>query len=435
MLVTRVLGGAAASDTTAPTVAITLSDYAFKTGDTATVTFTFSEAPVGFTVADVTAPNGSLSSFTVTADPLVYTATFTPTAGVTDATNVITVGTGWNDAAGNPPAGVTTSDNYTVDTAAPTVAITSSASDPTATSPIPVTVTFSEAVTGFVVGDLTVGNGSAGDFATSDNIIFTANITPTAGGAVTVDIAAGVCTDAAGNGNTAATQFSIIYAPTFAVVFDGTNTYLMLGSEGTLDDIQDNAFTAEGWFKITASAAGLTRPLIEKVGASAGTVGWGLYYNTAKFGAQVACLTASAWREFSATPHDSTWHHFALTWDDAGDRKVRIYVDGAEPGSYNLQDVTGNGAIKSDAAFQASIGCAYDTNNRMTGRTGWGRISNTVRYTEAFTPDARDAPPANDANTLRLFNMDEGTGTTINDSSTNAQDGTLTSGTWAIDPI
>src|SRR3990172_1089140 len=111
-------------DVTAPTVAITLSDYALKIADTATVTFTFSEAPVGFAEADVTAPNGSLSSFGVTGDPLVYTAIFTPTASVTDATNVITVGTGWTDAAGNPPAGSTNSDNYAVDTVAPTVVIT-----------------------------------------------------------------------------------------------------------------------------------------------------------------------------------------------------------------------------------------------------------------------------------------------------------------------
>src|SRR4030067_557926 len=71
------------SDVIAPTVVITLSDYAFKIGDTAVATFTFSEAPTGFTEADVTAPNGSLSSFGVTGDPLVYTAIFTPTASLT----------------------------------------------------------------------------------------------------------------------------------------------------------------------------------------------------------------------------------------------------------------------------------------------------------------------------------------------------------------
>ena len=45
------------------------------------VTFTFSEAPVDFTAADITAVGGTVSGLTLTADPLVYTATFTATDG------------------------------------------------------------------------------------------------------------------------------------------------------------------------------------------------------------------------------------------------------------------------------------------------------------------------------------------------------------------
>jgi hypothetical protein len=49
-------------DLIAPTASITLSDTALKIGDTATVTITFSEAVTGFTLADLTAPNGVLSN-------------------------------------------------------------------------------------------------------------------------------------------------------------------------------------------------------------------------------------------------------------------------------------------------------------------------------------------------------------------------------------
>jgi hypothetical protein len=94
------------------------------------------------------------------------------------------------------------------DTTAPTVVITSSASNPTATLPIPITITFSEVVTGFTVGDLTVVNATASDFAGS-GAVYTANLYPTPNAAVTVDIGAGVCVDGAGNGNAAATQFAI----------------------------------------------------------------------------------------------------------------------------------------------------------------------------------------------------------------------------------
>ncbi|MEE2527410.1 Ig-like domain-containing protein, partial [Hyphobacterium sp. HN65] len=61
----------------------------------------------------------------------------------------------------------------------------------------------------FVLADLTVGNGTASNLSTSDNTTFSATITPSADGDVTVDVAADVATDAAGNNNTAATQFSV----------------------------------------------------------------------------------------------------------------------------------------------------------------------------------------------------------------------------------
>ena len=48
------------------------------------------------------------------------------------------------------------------------------------------TIQFSEDVTGFVVGDITVGNGTAGNFVAIDGDTYTADITPSADGAVTV---------------------------------------------------------------------------------------------------------------------------------------------------------------------------------------------------------------------------------------------------------
>ena len=50
---------------------------------------------------------------------------------------------------------------FTLDTASPTVSITSSESSPTNAVPIPITVTFSEDVTGSALGDVTVGNGTS----------------------------------------------------------------------------------------------------------------------------------------------------------------------------------------------------------------------------------------------------------------------------------
>ena len=95
-----------------------------------------------------------------------------------------------------------------VDDTAPAVTITGPATEPVI-GPFPITVVFSEPVTGFELKDLVVGNGVASELE-RDGARYAATVTPTAPGPVTVDIAAGAAEDSAGNPSTAAEQFSII---------------------------------------------------------------------------------------------------------------------------------------------------------------------------------------------------------------------------------
>ncbi len=98
-----------------------------------------------------------------------------------------------------------------VDTTRPTPTITG-LSDPTLANPFDVTIAFDEVVTGFTLADVTVVGGSVTNLVDDGNGIFTASIDAPADGTVTVDVAADVATDAAGNNNVAATQFSITVA-------------------------------------------------------------------------------------------------------------------------------------------------------------------------------------------------------------------------------
>ena len=75
-------------------------------------------------------------------------------------------------------------------------------------SPVSLTATFSRPVSGFALEDITVVKGVAGNLAGS-GAVYTFDVTPNAIGEVTVDIDAGVATDAGGNGNTAAPRFSL----------------------------------------------------------------------------------------------------------------------------------------------------------------------------------------------------------------------------------
>ena len=122
-----------------------------------------------------------------------------------------------------------------VDAVAPTVTIALS-SYTAATDTAAMTITFSEVVTGFAVGDITItAGGSLASFATSDNKTFTVSWT-LAAGANTMDIAAGVCVDAAGNENTAASQFGIGAEQTQTLQpneTDGIDTYIQSNAATT----------------------------------------------------------------------------------------------------------------------------------------------------------------------------------------------------------
>ena len=106
-----------AIDTVPPTATIVIADDALAAGETSSVTITFNEAVSGFSNADLTVANGTLSAVSSANGGVTWTTTLTPTAGIADPTNLITLAnTGVMDAAGNAGAGSTDSNNYAIDT-------------------------------------------------------------------------------------------------------------------------------------------------------------------------------------------------------------------------------------------------------------------------------------------------------------------------------
>ncbi|ABM57732.1 Ig-like domain-containing protein [Verminephrobacter eiseniae] len=108
-------------DARAPTVTVTMDKERLTAGETATVTFTFSETVPGFGDTSIVmhGANGALSNLRqTTADGRVWTATFTPTASLSNARSQISVNyEGIRDRYGNGRSGLSAAHNYTVDTA------------------------------------------------------------------------------------------------------------------------------------------------------------------------------------------------------------------------------------------------------------------------------------------------------------------------------
>ncbi|WP_022684134.1 Ig-like domain-containing protein [Sphingobium bisphenolivorans] len=100
-------------DTTAPTVAISAAPATLLLGQTATLTFSFSEAPAGFTASDVSISGGMLSGLAVSpTNPNVYTATLTPTATQPGPIAISLAGGAFTDIAGNASTAATLGVNF-----------------------------------------------------------------------------------------------------------------------------------------------------------------------------------------------------------------------------------------------------------------------------------------------------------------------------------
>jgi len=190
---------------------ITLSDTNLRISETATVTVTFNEQVSGLDIADFNVANGSLSGLSSSNGGQTWTATFTPSANISDATNLITLdNTGVMDQAGNIGSGTTDSNNYAIDTQRPTATIVVSDTALKAGQTTTVTITFNEAVTGLTTADFTLANGSLSGLSSNDGgITWTATLTPSANAndttnLITLDNTG--YTDIAGNAGTGTTD-------------------------------------------------------------------------------------------------------------------------------------------------------------------------------------------------------------------------------------
>jgi Ca2+-binding RTX toxin-like protein len=277
-------------DTGAPTLAITSSASALKIGETATITFTFSEVPTGFAVGDITTTGGTLAGLAVSnTDPKVYTATFTPSTNTNSGTASVTVTSGsYTDVAGNN-GGAGTTPSISFDTLAPTLAITSNTSALKIGQTAIITFTFSEDPgSTFTASDITTTGGTLTSPAVSaDPKVYTATFTPalnTNNGSVSITATSGSYTDAAGNYGIAGTSPSLTFdtlAPTVSsVVNPASASYVRAGGtlSLTLNFSETVKFSNAGTATITAvvdnaTGGGTTNVILTSTGTTTTAAG------------------------------------------------------------------------------------------------------------------------------------------------------------------
>ncbi|GIO56865.1 Ig-like domain-containing protein [Paenibacillus cineris] len=156
-------------DSERPTSTIAIANSKLMAGQTTTVTFTFSEAVTGVDLSDPTVANGTLSNPRSSDGGKTWAATLTPTSDIQDNTNIITLdNTRVRDLAGNAGEGTINSANYEIDTVRPTATIVVADNELKSGETSLVTITFSEAVSGFNLSSLTASNGTLSNLTSID---------------------------------------------------------------------------------------------------------------------------------------------------------------------------------------------------------------------------------------------------------------------------
>ncbi len=217
-----------------------------KSGDIVTLSFTSNESISSPTVSFNSSGDAVTGSATVTnTSGNNWTATYVVSSS--DSSGVVTFSIGsYHDAVGNNGSSVTSgTGTVRVDVIQPQVMITSGESDPTGNSPFSVDITFTEAVTGLSAGDFIVTNGSAGNL-TGSGTTYSVDITPSANGAVTVNMPEGAAADPAGNTNTEAT---------YSITFSSSRPTVMLSTNAS-STTNATSFTVTATF--SASVSGFT---------------------------------------------------------------------------------------------------------------------------------------------------------------------------------
>ncbi|WMR31039.1 Ig-like domain-containing protein [Metapseudomonas otitidis] len=341
---------------------ITLSDTALRIGETATVTVTFNELVTGLDIADFSVANGSLSGLSTSDGGLTWTATFTPSANIADATNVITLdNTGVMDQAGNIGSGTTDSVNYAIDTQRPMGTIVVSDTVLKAGQTTTVTITFNEAVTGLTTADFSVANGTLSGLSSNDGgITWTATLTPSNNindttNLITLDNTG--YTDVAGNagsGTTDSNNYAIdTQRPTATIVV--TDTALKAGQGTTVTITFSEAVTG-----LTTADFSVANGSLSGLSSADGGITW------------TATLTPSA---------NVTDPTNLITLDNTG------YTDAAGNTGTGTTD-SNNYAIDSRAPAVTSVGVPAN-GTYLTGNT----LDFTVNFDEAVTVDTTGGMP------------------------------------------
>ena len=207
-----------------------------------------------------------------------------------------------------------------------------------------------------------------------------------------------------------------------ALQFDGVDDYVDCGDIDALDTA-DN-FTIEFWFKrdsdIEANSnhdvsnvifAQASDPSNDNIEIGTDNTFIEIYLDTVSYDATLT---------YDAGIQDNIWYHFVFTYNSSATQEAKLYLGGTNIKEWNEW----GGALDSSSASPLTIGNTDHIETPFNGIIDEVRVySRVLSATEVA--EHSDGIFNNNTGLIGYWDFDEGTGITVNDSSTNGNDGTL----------
>lgn len=214
------------------------------------------------------------------------------------------------------------------------------------------------------------------------------------------------------------------------VEYNATTTSGVIPDAARIQDLHGAAMCAEAWVRADGWGEASAGRIFDK---NAGVVGgWRFaFQGGSQLEVRIEAATDAVSRTTEFSP-DGKLHLLTFQYDNGGDKKAYIWVDGIPVTTYSWQQAA-VGVIVTDVGNDLYHGNSNGGNATWDGLLGgWARVSSVLRYTngEAFVPDSPFNPPAPDANTAWQTDFSDGAGATLTDDSAGANNCTLTNYEW-----
>jgi len=217
-----------------------------------------------------------------------------------------------------------------------------------------------------------------------------------------------------------------------SVLFNGATSTINCGTDASITDIPDAAFTVDAWIYPTSLVGA---QVIACKGISGG-YGWWFEMIGAGAPLRLRGLAESDWGAADSYANEvvalDTWQHVALYFH--ADLKLYLALGGTWA-TYSSQIAMGGpyGGEDGNPLWLGYDGKLADAGFHFDGYQSWVRISTGDRFGVGvnFTPPAQCVPPVVDGTTIDIWPLDEGTGVTTSALvNTPANDGAMTDCVW-----